>query len=85
MPTWPGLLLKQEWFRLHLQQQETRVSSEERSSQRGWPRTGRSNLVEIEEDYLRSGWTVGRLRKVFEGRRWGNTIESLAIGDLRPI
>lgn len=42
-------------------------------------------VEEIEEDDLRSGWTVGRLRKVFEGRRWGNTIESLAIGDLRPI
>jgi hypothetical protein len=67
VPTRPGWLVKLEYFRLHLQQQETRVSFEERSRWRGWPRTGRSNLVEIEY-YLRPGWKVGRLRKVFWGK-----------------
>lgn len=45
-------------LQLELQQQETRISSEERSSLRGWLRTGRSNLLEV-EDYLRTGLEVG--------------------------
>lgn len=59
------MLLKQEWFHLELQPEEAHANSEERSSQRGWPRTGRSNVVELEEDCLRSGWKVDGVREVF--------------------
>lgn len=52
-------------LQLELQQQETHISSEERSSLRGWLGTGRSNLLEVEKDYLRTGWEMGKLRTVF--------------------